>query len=75
MLILYLSERMMGQFRSTPFERDFRHATSTLNETLPGRVAHTSLFVSFGVRVEPLMVRPMDQRRRRSRGARIGHQS
>jgi predicted DNA-binding transcriptional regulator YafY len=39
MLSLYLSERMMRQFRGTPFERDLRQAIKKLSELLPDRVS------------------------------------
>ena len=39
MLALYLSERMMRQFRRTPFERDLRHAIKKLSELLPDGVS------------------------------------
>ena len=39
MLALYLSERMMRQFRGTPFERDLRHAIAKLSELLPDGVS------------------------------------
>jgi predicted DNA-binding transcriptional regulator YafY len=39
MLSLYLSERMMRQFRGTPFERDLRQAISKLSELLPDGVS------------------------------------
>ena len=34
MLALYLSERMMRQFRGTPFERDLRQAIAKLADRL-----------------------------------------
>jgi predicted DNA-binding transcriptional regulator YafY len=39
MLSLYLSERMMRQFKGTPFERDLREAIKTLSELLPAGVS------------------------------------
>ncbi len=39
MLALYLSERMMRQFRGTPFERDLRQAIAKLSELLPDGVS------------------------------------
>jgi hypothetical protein len=39
MLSLYLSERMMRQFRGTPFERDLRQTISKLSELLPDGVS------------------------------------
>ena len=38
-LALYLSERMMQQFRGTPFEPDLRHAIKKLSELLPDEVS------------------------------------
>ncbi len=37
--MFYLSERMMRQFRGTPFERDVRHAIKKLSELLPDAVS------------------------------------
>ncbi len=39
MLALYLSERMMRQFRGTPFEPDLRQAIAKLSELLPAGVS------------------------------------
>ena len=39
MLALYLSERVMRQFRGTPFERDLRHAIKKLSELLPDGIS------------------------------------
>ena len=39
MLALYLSKRMMRQFRGMPFERDLRHAIDKLGELLPDGVS------------------------------------
>jgi predicted DNA-binding transcriptional regulator YafY len=38
LLALYLSERMLRQFRGTPFERDLRRAIDKLGESLPAGV-------------------------------------
>ena len=39
LIALFLAERMMRQFRGTPFEPDLRQAITKLSEMLPDRVS------------------------------------
>jgi hypothetical protein len=41
LLALYLSERLMRQFRGTPFEPDLPQAIAKLGKMLPASAAHT----------------------------------
>ena len=41
LLALYLSERLMRQFRGTPSEPDLRQAIAKLGDMLPASAAHT----------------------------------